>query len=144
MRRYETIFIANPDLPEEEQSVLQEKVRSLLAEFKGELVKMEDWGLRKLSYSIRKSTRGRYFLVDYLAASPALVRELERILRLNDGVLKFLTVKTGDNVTADQLLALKASSPAEKPAPAEERQAAAEPPPAPPEAVKTEAGGEEK
>jgi small subunit ribosomal protein S6 len=144
LRRYETIFIANPDLPDEDQNALQEKVRSLLASFKGEILKLEDWGQRKLSYAIRKSTRGRYFLVDYLAESPALVKELERTLRLNDGVLKFLTVKTSDQVTKDQLQALKAASQADKTVRMEERPAAVEAPSAPPEAEKTEAGGDEK
>jgi small subunit ribosomal protein S6 len=144
LRRYETIFIANPDLSEEDQNALQEKVRSLVASFKGELVKLEDWGLRKLSYQIRKSSRGRYFLVDYLAEAPALVRELERTLRLNDGVLKFLTVKTSSRVTSEQIQALKAASPADKTIRLEERPAAPEPTPAPVEAAKTEAGGEEK
>ena len=144
MRRYETIFIANPDLSEEDQNALQEKVRSIVASFKGEFVKLEDWGLRKLSYQIRKSSRGRYFLVDYLAEAPALVRELERTLRLNDGVLKFLTVKTSDRVTSEQILALKAASQADKTIRLEERPAAPEPTPAPVEAAKTEAGGEEK
>lgn len=144
MRRYETIFIANPDLSEEDQNALQEKVRSIVASFKGELVKLEDWGLRKLSYQIRKSSRGRYFLVDYLAEAPALVRELERTLRLNDGVLKFLTVKTSSRVTSEQIQALKAASPADKTIRLEERPAAPEPTPAPVEAAKPEAGGEEK
>jgi small subunit ribosomal protein S6 len=144
LRRYETIFIANPDLSEEDQNALQEKVRSIVASFKGELVKLEDWGLRKLSYQIRKSSRGRYFLVDYLAEAPALVRELERTLRLNDGVLKFLTVKTSSRVTSEQIQALKAASPADKTIRLEERPAAPEPTPAPLEAAKTEAGGEEK
>lgn len=144
MRRYETIFIANPDLSEEDQNALQEKVRSIVASFKGELVKLEDWGLRKLSYQIRKSSRGRYFLVDYLAEAPALVRELERTLRLNDGVLKFLTVKTSSRVTSEQIQALKAASPADKTIRLEERPAAPEPTPAPLEAAKPEAGGEEK
>jgi small subunit ribosomal protein S6 len=144
LRRYETIFIANPDLSEEDQNALQEKVRSIVASFKGEFVKLEDWGLRKLSYQIRKSSRGRYFLVDYLAEAPALVRELERTLRLNDGVLKFLTVKTSDRVTSEQILALKAASLADKTLPLEEHPAAPEATPAPAEAAKTEAGGEEK
>jgi len=144
LRRYETIFIANPDLSEEDQNALQEKVRSIVASFKGEFVKLEDWGLRKLSYQIRKSSRGRYFLVDYLAEAPALVRELERTLRLNDGVLKFLTVKTSSRVTSEQIQALKAASPADKTIRLEERPAAPEPTPAPLEAAKTEAGGEEK
>jgi small subunit ribosomal protein S6 len=144
LRRYETIFIANPDLPEEDQNALQEKVRSLVASFKGEIVKLEDWGLRKLSYAIRKSSRGRYFLVDYLADSPALVPELERTLRLHDGVLKFLTVKTNPEVTKDQVQELMAASQAEKAPRVDERPSAPEPVLAPPEAEKPAAGGEEK
>ena len=142
MRRYETIFIANPELSEEDQNALQEKVRSIMATFKGEIVKMEDWGLRKLSYQIRKSSRGRYFLVDYLTEAPALVRELERTLRLNDGVLKFLTVKTNERVTSEQVQALKAASQANKPIAVEERPADSESAPA--EAVNPGTGGEEK
>ncbi|MBP1712646.1 MAG: ribosomal protein [Deltaproteobacteria bacterium] len=144
MRRYETIFIANPELSEEDQNALQEKVRSIMAAFKGEIVKLEDWGLRKLSYQIGKSSRGRYFLVDYLTEAPALVRELERTLRLNDGVLKFLTVKTNERVTSEQVQALKAASQANKPIAVEERPAASESTPAPAEAVIPGTGGEEK
>lgn len=144
MRRYETIFIANPDLPEEDQNALQEKVRSIMTSFNGEIVKVEDWGIRKLSYQIRKSSRGRYFLVDYLSEAPALVRELERALRLNDGVLKFLTVKTHDRVTNEQIQALRASSQADKTIRLEERPATLEPMPALAQEEKGEAGGEEK
>jgi len=144
LRRYETIFIVNPDLPEEDQNALQEKVHSIMASFNGEIIKMEDWGLRKLSYQIRKSSRGRYFLVDYLAEAPALVRELERTLRLNDGVLKFLTVKTSDRVTSEQIQALKAAAQVDKTIRLEERPAPPEPIPTPAEAQKAEAGGEEK
>jgi len=144
LRRYETIFIANPDLPEEDQNALQEKIRSIMTSLNGEIVKMEDWGLRKLSYQIRKNSRGRYFLVDYLAEAPALVRELERTLRLNDGVLKFLTVRTNDHVTNEQIQALRAASQAEKTVRLEERPANPEPTPAPAEAEKAAPGGEEK
>ena len=144
MRRYETIFIAHPDLPEEDQNALQEKVRSIMASYKSEIVKMEDWGLRKLSYEIRKNSRGRFFLVDYLSEAPALVRELERTLRLNDGVLKFLTVKTSDRITGEQIQALKAASQADKTIQLEQRPVTPEPIPVPVEAEKPGTGGEEK
>jgi small subunit ribosomal protein S6 len=144
LRRYETIFIAHPDLPEEDQNALQEKVRSIMASYKSEIVKMEDWGLRKLSYEIRKNSRGRFFLVDYLSEAPALVRELERTLRLNDGVLKFLTVKTSDRITGEQIQALKAASQADKTIQLEQRPVTPEPIPVPVEAEKTGTGGEEK
>lgn len=92
MRRYETIFITLPDLSEEDQAALQEKIRSLIATHKGELNNLEDWGIKKLAYEIRKNKNGRYYYLDYLAA-PSLVREIERNFRLNDRVLKYLTVK---------------------------------------------------
>ena len=113
MRRYETIFITHPELTEEDLSALQEKIRSLMASLKGEMVKLEDWGLKKLSYEIRKNTRGRYFLIDYLAVTE-LVRELERNLRLNDRVLKFQTVKIPAQVSPEASKALKESASVEK------------------------------
>lgn len=92
MRRYETIFITLPDLSEEDQAALQEKLRSLIAAHKGEINNLEDWGIKKLGYEIRKNKNGRYYYLDYLAA-PGLVQEIERNFRLNDRILKYLTVK---------------------------------------------------
>jgi small subunit ribosomal protein S6 len=120
LRRYETIFITHPDLTEENLSELQEKIRSIMASLKGEMVKLEDWGLKKLSYEIRKNTRGRYFLIDYLAASD-LVRELERNLRLNDRVLKFQTVKIPAQVPPEASKTLKEAGSAEKASKVQER-----------------------
>ncbi len=100
MRRYETIFITHPELSEEDLSALQEKIRSLMTSWKGEMVKLEDWGPKKLSYEIRKNTRGRFFLVEYLAATD-LVKELERTFRLNDRILKFQTVRIPIQVTPE-------------------------------------------
>jgi len=120
LRRYETIFITHPDLTEENLSELQEKIRSIMASLKGEMVKLEDWGLKKLSYEIRKNTRGRYFLIDYLAATE-LVRELERNLRLNDRVLKFQTVKIPAQVPPEASKTLKEAGSAEKASKVQER-----------------------
>lgn len=113
MRRYETIFITHPDLSKESLFELQEKLNSIMTGWKGDLIKLDDWGTKKLGYGIRKNTRGHYFLLDYLAA-PELVRELERNLRLNDGVLKFQTVKIGDQVSADAVKTLKEEASADK------------------------------
>jgi small subunit ribosomal protein S6 len=144
LRRYETIFITSPDLSEEDQNALQEKVRSIMANWKGEIIKIEDWGPRKLSYQIRKNSRGRYFLVDYLTEAPALVHELERTLRLNDGILKFLTVNTGARLQTEQVQALKTAAQADKTIRLEERAPIVKAPPATEEAPKTEEGGEAK
>ena len=113
MRRYETIFITHPEVSEEELSELQGKINSILTSFKGETIKLDDWGVRKLTYEIRKNSRGRFFLMDY-AAGTDLIRELERNLRLHDRVLRFQTVKIGDQLTPDSIKALKEAIGAEK------------------------------
>ncbi len=125
MRRYETIFITHPDLTEEELSELKEKIHSILAQLKGDSIKLDDWGVKKLTFEVRKNSRGRYFLLDYVAGKD-LIRELERNLRLNDRVLRFQTVRTSDQITPEGVKALKENAGAEK-AKASER---IEPPPA--------------
>lgn len=114
MRRYETIFITHPDLTEEELSELKEKIRSILSQFKGDLIKLDDWGVKKLTFEIRKNSRGRYFLLDY-SAGKDLIRELERNLRLNDRVLRFQTVRTSDQITPEAVKTLKETAGSEKP-----------------------------
>lgn len=106
MRRYETIFITHPDLTEEELSELKEKINSILTQFKGDSIKLDDWGIKKLTFEVRKNTRGRYFLLDY-AAGKDLIRELERNLRLNDRVLRFQTVRIGDEITPEAIKTLR-------------------------------------
>ncbi len=113
MRRYETIYITLPELSEEDHTALEEKLRSILINWKGDIVKLEDWGTKKLSYEIRKNTRGRFFIMDYLA-EPDLVRELERNLRLNDRVLKYQTVKISSEVSPETAKTLKETAAAEK------------------------------
>ena len=106
MRRYETIFITHPELSEEELSELRQKVNSILASYKGDLIKFDDWGTKKLTYEIRKNSRGHFFLMDYLAGTD-LIRELERNLRLHDHVLRFQTVRIGDQISPETLKTLK-------------------------------------
>jgi small subunit ribosomal protein S6 len=113
LKRYETIFITHPELSEEDHAELEKKLRSTIANWKGNVIKLEDWGTKKLSYEIRKNSRGRYFLLDYLAVAD-LVRELERNLRLNDRILKFQTVKVNDSVSSEAAKTLKEAAPAEK------------------------------
>lgn len=113
MRRYETIFITHPDLTEEELAELKEKIHSILTQFKGDSIKLDDWGVKKLTFEVRKNSRGRYFLLDY-AAGKDLIRELERNLRLNDRVLRFQTVRIGDQITPEAIKTLKETAGAQK------------------------------
>ena len=95
MRKYETFFIADPDLPDETNSVLDNKVQSIVTSNGGEVLTYVPWGKRKLAYAIRKRTRGMYVLMEY-SGGPKLVAELERNLRIDERVLKFITVTIGD------------------------------------------------
>lgn len=113
MRRYETIFITHPELTEEELSELKEKILSILSQFKGELIKLDDWGVKRLTFEVRRNPRGRFFLIDYAAAKD-FIRELERNLRLNDRVLRFQTVRTSDELTPEAIKTLKESAGSEK------------------------------
>ena len=113
MKRYETIFITHPELSEEDHAELEKKLRSTVATWKGDIIKLEDWGTKKLGYEIHKNSRGRYFLLEYLAVA-ALVRELERNLRLNDRILKFQTVKVDERISSDAAKAIKEAGSTEK------------------------------
>lgn len=97
MRRYETIFIVPADLPEDETNALIDRYRSLFTKNKGTVVKVEKWGKRKLAYEIKKQIRGFYVLMD-LVSEHAAVTELERNFKIDDKILKFMTVKKADQV----------------------------------------------
>jgi small subunit ribosomal protein S6 len=92
MRKYEIIFILDPDLEEEQAQSLVEKVKGIIAQANGEVLKVEDWGKRKLAYEVKKKAKGHYILVHFLG-SPALLSELERNFRVMDAVIKFQSVR---------------------------------------------------
>jgi small subunit ribosomal protein S6 len=91
MRKYETFFIIDPELPEETNSVLDAKIQSIVTSNGGEVLTYVPWGKRKLAYAIGKRTRGLYVLMEYAGGSQ-LVAELERNLRIDERILKFITV----------------------------------------------------
>jgi small subunit ribosomal protein S6 len=91
MRRYETVFIVNSELAEEQQQSLFDKLKGLVSEDQGMLVKFDEWGHKRLAYEIKKQSRGYYVLMD-LCGDGALVKEIERNMRLDDRVLKYMTV----------------------------------------------------
>lgn len=97
MRRYETILIAHVDLSEDELGSLIDRYGGIVTGQKGILVKVERWGKRRLAYLIKKQARGVYILIDY-AGTSAVVNELERNLKIDDKILKFMTVLKADAV----------------------------------------------
>lgn len=103
MRRYETVVIAQANLPEEDMTGLIDRYSSIIADRKGTIVKVDRWGVRKLAYDIRKQTRGAYVLYDYAGTSD-VVEELERNLKIDDNVLKFMTVLTDPETNPEKIM----------------------------------------
>lgn len=114
MKKYETIYIVRPDLADDDVKSLTEKLQELVVSMKGDMKRLEDWGLRKLAYPIQKSNRGRYFYLRFDGA-PGLVAELERRMRLDDKIVRYQTVIVEKEIEAPAA-AEKKAAPAEEPA----------------------------
>ena len=96
MRRYETIFIVRQNIAEDEIDAVINKTSSIIEGDGGIIIKIDKWGLKKLAYLIKKESQGYYVYLDY-AGIPASVSEIERIFRIDDKVLKYLTIKLADS-----------------------------------------------
>jgi len=102
MRRYETIVIVNPDVGEEQREPVFDRIRELIPQQNGILVKIDNWGTKKLAYEIKKKVRGFYARIDYCGSGP-LVDEIERFFRIDDRVLKFMTVMQAEKVDPESV-----------------------------------------
>ena len=121
MRKYETVFISDPDLSDQARSDLYDKVRNIIANEKGILLDFDEWGNKKMAYEIYKKNRGHYVCVTY-GGSGELVKELERNFRLTDDVLKFMTIlleKDADQAAMEEEARQMAETRKEQPQPAE-------------------------
>jgi small subunit ribosomal protein S6 len=92
MNSYETIFIMDPDLEEGQAQSTVEKIKGIITQTQGEILKVEDWGKRKLAYNVKKKNRGHYVLIRF-SGPPAALSELERNFRVMDAVVKFQSVR---------------------------------------------------
>lgn len=91
MRKYETIFILNPSFDEETVKANIEKFKGVIENGGGTVENVDFWGKRKLAYEISKVNEGYYTLVNF-TAGPELPRELDRIFRITDGVIRHIIV----------------------------------------------------
>lgn len=125
MRRYETIVIIDPDLSEEGRAPVLDRVIQLIPQFDGTLILVDEWGGKKLAYDIKKKSRGYYVRVDY-CGNGALVSEIERNFRIDDRVLKFMTVLLDKDVDPEKIKADMDAEEAAKKAESEQAAAAAQ------------------
>jgi small subunit ribosomal protein S6 len=100
MRNYESLYIVHPEVVGDELTTLVDKFQKILNDQQAEIVKLDNWGTRKLAYPIKKVERGNYIQVLF-SAGPEVVAEYERRLRLDEQILRFLTVRLDRDFTAD-------------------------------------------
>ncbi len=96
-REYETIFILRPDTNQDGIQLVNTRVRSVIDQMGGKLLKLDNWGKRKLAYEVKKQLKGIYLYWQFLGTS-GMVEEIERNLRMLDQVVRYYTVKVDEDV----------------------------------------------
>lgn len=92
MTLYENVFIARQDISGQQVDTIADSFAQLITDNGGEVKKREYWGLRNLAYRMRKNRKGHYVLMN-IAAPPAAIAELERTMRINEDVIRYLTIR---------------------------------------------------
>ena len=91
MQYYESIYILNPELSSEENQKIQENFSDIVSQQGGEVHVVDDWGIKKLAYVVKKHKKGHYVMMQF-ASNAGTLQELERNYRVNDGVIKYMTL----------------------------------------------------
>ena len=97
MRKFETLLLLSPELSTEPRTALLDGLKAILEREGGKLLNDDHWGMRDLAYPVQKQMRGYYVRLEYAAPSK-LIAELERNIRIAEGIFKFVTVKLADSV----------------------------------------------
>jgi small subunit ribosomal protein S6 len=92
MRKYEMLYIIQPDLDEEQTNGLQERVAGIITQEGGQLGQVKQWGKRHLAYEISDFNDG-YYVELHFEGTPGVVEELDRILKISDGILRHIIVR---------------------------------------------------
>lgn len=100
LREYEFTFITKSDLPEGQQAEVIGGYENILMRDGGEVIKKDDWGVKKLAYPIRKNFKGHYVHYDCVSNADNIA-ECERLLRIDENVLRYLVIRIGENVDVE-------------------------------------------
>ena len=109
MRYYETLYIINPSLAEEDYRAVVAKFTDAVEKNKGVVTKVDEWGKKTLAYDIKKFDKGYYVLLQYCGES-GLTAEVKREMSLDDKILKYQTIKLSDNADPEELKPKPAAS----------------------------------
>ena len=96
-RQYELVYIVTPDASEQDVADLHTQIEQIVERFKGTFDKTENWGRRRLAYEIGKHREGTY-VVETISGSGELMKEIDRRLRVNDAVIRHLTVRVDEDL----------------------------------------------
>ena len=113
MRRYETIVIVDPKLSNEQRLPIFEKLKDLIVQQSGFLVIVDEWGDKRLAYEIKKRSHGYYVRLDFCGTG-ALVNEMERFFRIDERVLKYMTVLLDKDADVEKIKEQMAEAEASK------------------------------
>lgn len=102
MRHYETTYILRPNLGEEQFTEIIDRTNAIITNDDGAIICLDRWGMKRLAYEIKKEVQGYYVYLNY-AAPGKTVDEIERIFRIDDRVLRYLTIKLGDSMNAEAI-----------------------------------------
>lgn len=97
MRKFETLLLLSPELGSDSREELVTTLSGVIERVEGKVLEVDHWGMRDLAYPVQKQMRGYYVRFEY-ACPGAGVAELERIIRITDGIYKFVTVKLADEL----------------------------------------------
>lgn len=100
MRKFETLLLLSPELSAENREGILNALAAVIEREKGVMLEVDHWGMRDLAYPVRKQMRGYYVRLVYDGPA-ALVAELERNIRITDGIYKFVTVKLADEAAEE-------------------------------------------
>jgi small subunit ribosomal protein S6 len=96
-REYETIYILRPNTANEGVAEVNTRIKGIIEGMGGKILKVDNWGKRRLAYEVAKERKGIYLYWQYLA-QPGVVEECERNLRMLDSVIRYLTTKVDENI----------------------------------------------
>jgi len=102
MRHYETTFILRPNLGEDQFTEVIDRTCAIITDDGGTIINTDRWGIKRLAYEIKKEAQGYYVCLNYAAPGKS-ISEIERIFRIDDRLLRYLTIKLADSMNQDAI-----------------------------------------
>ena len=100
MNKYESVLIARQDLGASQVNTLVDELKNVISAQGGEVVRVDNWGLKNLAYRIKKNRKGHYVILN-IAAPAAAIAEYERVMRVNEDIIRYMTIKVEEFSSAN-------------------------------------------